>query len=74
MDTLRSFVDAFLEPGTFHSKPDTIADSYELRRLKLRRADPEGDRHTSRINAQWPETLATPNLYDGEQPFMGPLG
>jgi len=55
MQTLRGFVSAFLRNGTYHSKPDTISDSYELRRLKLRRyisTDPK----TESVNPEWPET------------------
>ena len=36
MDTLRSFVDAFLCFGTYYN---TLSQSYELRRIKLRRRD-----------------------------------
>src|SRR5688572_30105812 len=55
MDTLRSFVGAFLDPSGYHSKPDTLSDSYELRRIKLRRASRcEGS--TEDINLEWPET------------------
>jgi pimeloyl-ACP methyl ester carboxylesterase len=57
MATLRGFVSALLDqerdcPGDrYYSKPDTISDSYELRRIKLRRADaPDG------INCDWPRT------------------
>ena len=59
MDTLRHFVDAMLKkdgeaPPTdrqtiaYYSKPDTISNSYELRRIKLKKY---GD-----LNTQWPET------------------
>ena len=54
METLRAFVAAFLEPGTFHSKPDTLSDTYEMRRLKLRKlvsSDPK-----LATNPDWPET------------------
>ena len=54
METLRAFVAAFLEPGTFHSKPDTLSDTYEMRRLKLRKlvsSDPK-----LAVNPDWPET------------------
>ena len=43
MDTLRSFVETILreedEQGerSYYSKPDTISDSYELRRIKLKK-------------------------------------
>jgi len=55
MDTLRAFVDAFLEPGTYHSKPDTLSDSYELRRLKLRKVVPKNPGEEG-VNPDWPET------------------
>ena len=51
MATLRAFVDAFLEPGSFYSKPDKISGSYELRRIKLRRIA-----GTPALNREWPET------------------
>jgi hypothetical protein len=54
MATLRSFVDAFLEPDTFHSKPDKISSSYELRRIKLRRV--KGSAGEPDVNPEWPET------------------
>jgi hypothetical protein len=55
LGTLRGFVAAFLDKDTYHSKPDTLSDSYELRRFKLRRAEkwrgaPED------VNIDWPET------------------
>lgn len=66
METLQSFVNALLRVETsccggppkdalvtYYSKPDTISNSYELRRYKLRveqTADGKG------INADWPET------------------
>lgn len=37
MATLRGFVHALLPNGAYYSKPDDISDSFELRRLKLRR-------------------------------------
>jgi pimeloyl-ACP methyl ester carboxylesterase len=55
MDTLRGFVDAFLEQGTYHSKPDTLSDSYELRRLKLRKVVPK-NLDEKGVNPDWPET------------------
>jgi len=54
MGTLRSFVDALLEQGTFHSKPDTVSVSYELRRIKLRRV--QGAAGQPGVNVDWPET------------------
>lgn len=54
METLRGFVSAFLKDGTYHSKPDLLSDTFELRRLKLRKLvskDPG-----KRTNADWPET------------------
>lgn len=54
MGTLRAFVDAVLEPRTFHSKPDMVSDSYELRRIKLRRLADEDGRPG--VNVDWPET------------------
>jgi hypothetical protein len=55
MDTLRDFVAAFLKHGTYHSKPDTLSDSFELRRLKLRKLVSERPDEKS-VNADWPET------------------
>jgi hypothetical protein len=55
MDTLRAFVAAFLERDTYYSKPDTLSDSYELRRFKLRRA-PAGPGAPAPTNMDWPET------------------
>lgn len=55
METLRSFVGAFLDPSGYHSKPDTLSDSYELRRIKLRRAS-RCEGATEDINLEWPET------------------
>ena len=55
MGTLRAFVAAFLKDGTYHSKPDTLSDSYELRRLKLRRIIPK-DPGAESLNSDWPET------------------
>ena len=37
MATLRGFVHALLPKGEYYSKPDDISDSFERRRLKLRR-------------------------------------
>jgi len=54
MATLRGFVNAFLDQGTYHSKPDTISSSYELRRIKLRRV--VGDGGQTAVNADWPDT------------------
>ncbi len=54
METLRAFVKAFLKDGTYHSKPDTLSASFELRRLKLRRID--SDDPAARVNDDWPET------------------
>ena len=45
---------AFLKDGTYHSKPDMLSDTYELRRLKLRKLvsnDP-----AKSTNPDWPET------------------
>ena len=39
----------------YYSKPDTLGDSYELRRLKLRRVD-VGKNAPENVNADWPET------------------
>jgi hypothetical protein len=55
METLRSFVAAFLKEGTYHSKPDTLSDSYELRRFKLRRAS-RIDGALTDVNLDWPKT------------------
>ena len=54
MGTLRAFVDALLDPDSFHSKPDTISQSYELRRIKLRRVP--GEQGRPGVNVDWPET------------------
>ena len=65
METLRAFVASLLESQaspestgekdvTYHSKPDTISDSYELRRFKLRRVEPSTE--SAGINTEWPET------------------
>src|SRR6186713_2310699 len=54
-ETLRGFVGAFLAPGSYHSKPDTLSDTYEMRRLKLRKLDSTDPRVQS-LNADWPET------------------
>ena len=54
-ETLRGFVGAFLTPGSYHSKPDTLSDTYEMRRLKLRKLDSTDPRVQS-LNADWPET------------------
>lgn len=54
MDTLRSFVSAFLRGDGYYSKPDTMSESYELRRFKLRRyVSRDG---ASTVNPDWPET------------------
>ena len=63
METLRQFVDALLgrpdqgEPDIgrgYHSKPDMVSGSYELRRIKLRRVAPtDGE---PGLNFDWPET------------------
>jgi hypothetical protein len=53
METLRGFVDALLKEDNqnkekgrrYHSKPDTISNSYELRRIKLRKFE--------EINKDW---------------------
>ena len=55
METLRGFVASLLAKGSFHSKPDLISGSYELRRLKLRRVAPDGKGHPG-LNGAWPET------------------
>lgn len=55
MDTLRGFVAAFLHKDTYHSKPDTLSDSYELRRFKLRRAK-ASEVTPGGVNLDWPET------------------
>jgi len=55
METLRGFVAAFLQEGTYYSKPDTLSESYELRRFKLRRAS-RGEGNTNDVNVDWPET------------------
>ena len=55
MDTLRDFVAAFLDKDSYHSKPDTLSDSYELRRIKLRRAQ-ASERAPAGVNPDWPET------------------
>jgi hypothetical protein len=55
MATLRGFVAAFLGVGNYHSKPDTISNSFELRRIKLRRLD-ETEQPPSGLNADWPQT------------------
>ena len=55
METLRGFVDAFLKPGTYHSKPDTLSDTYEMRRLKLRKLASD-DPKVASLNVDWPET------------------
>jgi hypothetical protein len=39
----------------YYSKPETLGDSYELRRLKLRRVD-VGKDAPENVNADWPET------------------
>jgi hypothetical protein len=55
MATLRGFVAAFLDVGNYHSKPDTISNSYELRRIKIRRLD-ETEEPPTGLNADWPQT------------------
>ena len=55
MATLRSFVSAFFDVGNYHSKPDTISNSYELRRIKIRRLD-ETEEPPKGLNADWPQT------------------
>ena len=55
MATLRGFVAAFLPFGSYHSKADTISQSYELRRIKLRRAEKSEDAPDG-VNLDWPET------------------
>jgi hypothetical protein len=51
MATLRGFVHALLPNGAYYSKPDEISDSFELRRLKLRRhAEDEA------FVKDWPDT------------------
>jgi hypothetical protein len=52
MDTLRGFVRALLKKDTYYSKPDELSDSFELRRLKLRRAPDE----RPPVNERWPDT------------------
>ena len=54
-ETLRGFVDAFLEPGGYHSKPDLLSATYEMRRLKLRKLE-SSDPKVASINPDWPET------------------
>ena len=54
--TLRSFVDAFLSPGGYHSKPDTLAATYEMRRMKLRWVEAGGSSGKEGLNPDWPET------------------
>jgi pimeloyl-ACP methyl ester carboxylesterase len=62
MATLRSFVGALLDrkgdrPGArYYSKPDTISDSYELRRIKLHRPE-QGDKNPpAGLDPDWPQT------------------
>jgi hypothetical protein len=55
METLRGFVKAFLEDGTYHSKPDPGSDSFELRRFKLRRWKSR-DHPERSVNTGWPQT------------------
>jgi len=55
METLRSFVDAFFAFGSYHSKPDTISNSYEMRRIKIRRA-PVSQTCPFGTNQDWPES------------------
>jgi hypothetical protein len=56
METLHAFVQWLLAPSdSYYSKPDQIADSFELRRIKLkRRADAQPSEVDS--NHDWPET------------------
>ena len=54
METLRGFVDAFLDGDSYHSKPDTISDSYELRRIKLRWV--KASATEAGVNPDWPDT------------------
>ena len=54
METLRGFVDAFLDWESYHSKPDTISDSYELRRIKLRWVNASAS--DPGVNPDWPDT------------------
>jgi hypothetical protein len=54
METLRAFVSAFLEDGTYHSKPDMLSDTDEMRRLKLRKF--VADDPAKSTNPDWPET------------------
>jgi hypothetical protein len=55
METLRSFVGAFLEPGSYHSKPDLLSATFEMRRLKLRKLE-SSDPKIPNLNPDWPET------------------
>lgn len=55
MATLRGFVAAFFDVGNYHSKPDTISNSYELRRIKIRRLD-KAEEPPNGLNADWPQT------------------
>ena len=51
MGAIRGFVQALLPNGAYYSKPDDISDSFELRRLKLRRhAEDEA------FVKDWPDT------------------
>ena len=54
METLRGFVDAFLDQDSYHSTPDTISDSYELRRIKLRWVNASAS--DAGVNPDWPDT------------------
>ena len=60
MATLRNFVSALLDrpgdrPGDrYYSKPDTLSDSYELRRIKLHRADTSDAGQGLKLD--WPAT------------------
>lgn len=68
MATLHSFVDWLLGdcadegPGTqgrrdnYYSKPDEIGDSFELRRIKLKRMTREADPQREGLNQDWPPT------------------
>ena len=67
MTTLYSFVNWLLGDGTdksqgkhgrddYYSKPDTIGDSFELRRIKLKRLRREVDPQRDSLNEDWPPT------------------
>src|ERR1700754_5163770 len=59
MATLRAFVEWLLpahdENHDYYSKPDTISDSFELRRIKLKRLNPVKTSEQP-LNLEWPET------------------